>query len=91
MPIHSSLNVLLANAPRFAERFYALLFERCPEFRPLFRESEMGLQGAMLTMALQVLIHNQDRPTPAAEQDLRLIGSRHHRLGQKRQNAGRNH
>ena len=81
MRTDSSLNELLANAPRFAERFYAFLLERCPEFRPLFRESQMGFPGTMLTMALQVLIHYHDRPTPAAEQYLRFLGSRHHRLG----------
>ncbi len=81
MRTDSSLNELLANAPRFAERFYALLLERCPEFRPLFRESQMGFPGTMLTMALQVLIHYHDRPTPAAEQYLRFLGNRHHGLG----------
>ena len=81
MRIDSSLNELLANAPRFADRFYALFFERCPQFRPMFRETEMGFLGTMLTVALQVLIHYDDRPTPAAEQYLRFLGSRHHQLG----------
>jgi hemoglobin-like flavoprotein len=59
----------------FGNRFYAILFERNPELRPLFA-NDINLQTRMLTSMLSSLVKGLNR-TPEISGGLRALGKRH--------------
>lgn len=82
MNIESSLSEVLSRTDRrFAEGFYTSLFARHPRLEEVFREADLRSQSAMLTVALQILVHWSRYRTPAGEIYLRSLGQRHASIG----------
>jgi serine phosphatase RsbU (regulator of sigma subunit)/hemoglobin-like flavoprotein len=80
--IEYSLSEILSRTnPRFADGFYVALFEQYPQLERFFGASDMRVQAAALTMALQTLVHWHRHPTPAGEDYLHLLGERHRAKG----------
>ena len=66
--------------PRFARRFYQVLFERYPEARPLFGRRSQEAQERMLTQALVAVMDLLD-DTASLGQTLEGLGARHSSYG----------
>jgi serine phosphatase RsbU (regulator of sigma subunit)/hemoglobin-like flavoprotein len=82
MNIEYSLSEILSRTDRrFTEGFYAALFARYPRLDRLFRETDMRSQSAMLTVALQILVHWHLKRTPAGEIYVRHLGEKHASMG----------
>lgn len=75
LPVQTSLERVLGNPGRFGERFYALVFEKLPEARGLFR-GNMEAQAAMFVDMLRMVLHGLTRFDELAP-GLRQSGRRH--------------
>lgn len=64
---------------RFAQKFYARLFEQAPEIRALF-PADVSMQVAKLTDMLAALVEKLDRPAELAKL-LQALGERHRGYG----------
>jgi hemoglobin-like flavoprotein len=61
--LQESFNLVATASPKFAVRFYEILFERYPQARPLFPQNGIARQAEMLTTAFTaVLDHLEDAP-----------------------------
>ncbi len=60
----------------FAGRFYARLFELCPDIEQLFKRVGMAMQGKMVIQAVGIGINSYDHPDDFAE-IFRSLGRRH--------------
>ena len=78
--IRSSFDALRPHAPLLVDRFYALLFERYPQVRPLFAHTDLPRQKLMLTQALSLLVLNLERPD-VLKSYLGQLGAKHVRYG----------
>jgi len=80
--IETSLDsVLECGSERFAGQFYQLLFEKFPELNEFFLGVNMQHQAAMLTMALQVIVHYYCKPQRCSKEYLVVLGDRHRERG----------
>jgi hemoglobin-like flavoprotein len=77
MNIHKSLHEILQAKDRLAEMFYEHFLEEHPEVRPLFANVDFKRQRILLTTALMVVERCYAHPTPAVEQYLQYLGTKH--------------
>jgi hemoglobin-like flavoprotein len=70
---------LVSVGRRFAQKFYARLFEQAPEIRALFRD-DLSLQVTKLTDMLAALVGKLDNPIELAKL-LQALGERHRGYG----------
>jgi nitric oxide dioxygenase len=70
---------LVSPGRRFAQKFYARLFEQAPEIRALFPD-DLTLQVTKLTDMLAALVETLDRPAELAKR-LQALGERHRGYG----------
>ncbi len=80
MNIRQSVDEIFHRRTRLTDRFYELLFERCPEARRLFQGVDMNVQSIMLTMALGAIREYPDINN-AFREYLRVMGTKHKRKG----------
>jgi hemoglobin-like flavoprotein len=74
--LRDSFELVATTDPKFVQRFYAILFERYPQARPLFPANGMARQEEMLTSALvAVLDHLEDAPW--LQSTLGALGAKH--------------
>src|SRR5215831_16489643 len=78
--IRSSFDALRPHAPLLVDRFYATLFERYPQVRPLFTHVDLPRQKQMLTQALSLLVANLENPE-ILKSYLGQLGAKHVRYG----------
>jgi hemoglobin-like flavoprotein len=82
MDISESLRRILEEKQKpLSDRFYRLLFDRHPDMQPYFRDVDLRFQGAMLTMALQLVVQQYAEPKAAVGEYLLLLGHKHHVRG----------
>jgi class 3 adenylate cyclase/hemoglobin-like flavoprotein len=74
--VQSSFHQIAARLQAFGNRFYEILFEACPELRPLFKD-DLTVQTRMLVSMLNSLVKGLNR-VPEIEGGLRMLGGRHH-------------
>jgi len=74
--VQSSFQQIATRLTEFGNRFYAILFHRNPELRPLFR-NDIARQTRMLTSMLSSLVKGLNR-THEISGGLRALGKRHH-------------
>ncbi len=84
MDLNDSVDRILAEGTTLTDRFYELLFQRCPEAQALFAKTHMSTQAVMLSAALMVNKFYADYPL-AARQYLNVLGTRHLRAGVPRE------
>jgi nitric oxide dioxygenase len=70
---------LVSVGRRFAQKFYARLFEQAPEIRALFQD-DLSLQVTKLTDMLAALVGKLDNPSELANL-LQALGERHRGYG----------
>ena len=74
--LETSFDVLAPRGEELVEVFYRNLFEAAPEVQPLFANTDMKRQRAMLLAAL-VLLRNSLRDLDALVPKLQAMGARH--------------
>lgn len=79
--LEASFAELAPRGPELVDRFYALLFARHPELRPLFPR-DIATQKQRLLASLGLVVRNLRSPDVLAE-PLRELGARHHGYGAK--------
>ncbi|MHA7815414.1 MAG: methyl-accepting chemotaxis protein [Pseudohaliea sp.] len=78
--LEESFALLEPQAERLVGRFYEKLFEDYPAVEPLFADTNMAKQRAMLLAALQLVVNNLRKPEKLREALLDL-GARHQLYG----------
>jgi hemoglobin-like flavoprotein len=78
--IRSSFEALRPHATLLVDRFYAILFERYPQVRPLFAHTDLPKQKQMLIQALSLLVLNLEKPD-VLKSYLGQLGAKHVRYG----------
>ncbi|HVE40174.1 MAG TPA: globin domain-containing protein [Planctomycetota bacterium] len=78
--LRSSFDALRPHAPLLVDRFYATLFERYPQVRPLFVHTDLPKQKQMLIQALSLLVANLEQPD-VLKTYLGHLGAKHVRYG----------
>lgn len=78
--LESSFNALAPHADELVTRFYEELFERYPQVRPMFRNTDINQQKKKLIAALVLVINNLRKPEALAKA-LQELGTRHHTYG----------
>lgn len=73
--LETSFNLLAPRGPELVDRFYAHLFAKNPQVRPLF-PSDMGDQKKKLLASLQLVMANVRKPDALLE-PLQDMGRRH--------------
>ena len=73
--VQSSFHQIATRLNAFGKRFYAILFDRNPELRPLFK-NDIALQTHMLTSMLSSLVKGLNRADEISG-GLRALGERH--------------
>jgi chemotaxis signal transduction protein/hemoglobin-like flavoprotein len=74
--LEQSFDLLAPRGEELVERFYEILFERAPAAEPLFAQTDMKRQKAMLLGAL-VLVRNSLRDLDGLVPKLEAMGARH--------------
>src|SRR4029450_2746369 len=74
--IRSSFDALRPQAPALVDRFYAILFERYPQVKPMFAQTDLPKQKQMLVQALALLVANLEKPD-VLKSYLGTLGARH--------------
>lgn len=77
MDIHQSLHQILQAKDRLAQLFYEHFLEKHPELRPFFAKVDFKRQQILLTTSLMVIERYYAHPTPAVEQYLQYLGTKH--------------
>jgi hemoglobin-like flavoprotein len=80
MNIQESLQEILEAKDRLAKMFYEHFLEEHPELRPFFAKVDLERQQILLTTGLMVIARQYTHPTPAVEQYLQYLGTKHHQL-----------
>ena len=75
-PLRKVFERLQPNADEVLARFYERLFERRPDFRSLFAETDWPRQRRMLLQALVLAVETQEEPDEVRT-TLRAFGRRH--------------
>lgn len=78
--IRSSFDALRPQAPALVDRFYAILFERYPQVKPMFAQTDLPKQKQMLVGALALLVANLEKPD-VLKSYLGTLGARHSSYG----------
>ncbi len=74
--LRTSFELVTERQPQLTMRFYAILFDRYPQLKPLFSRNSQAQQAQMLTSALvAVLEHLEDAPW--LQQTLGAMGKKH--------------
>jgi hemoglobin-like flavoprotein len=60
--LRTSFEALRPHAQTLVDRFYAMLFERYPQVRPMFARTDLPKQKQMLIQALALLVANLEKP-----------------------------
>ncbi len=81
MDINKSLHQILQAKDSLAKMFYDHFLERYPEVRQYFSKVDFKRQRILLTTALMVIERYHAHPTPAVEQYLQYLGTKHHEIG----------
>ena len=74
--LETSFDLLAPRGEELVELFYSNLFEAAPDVEPLFANTDMKRQRAMLLAAL-VLLRNSLRDLDALVPKLQALGARH--------------
>jgi hemoglobin-like flavoprotein len=74
--LRTSFEALRPQAPALVDRFYAILFERYPQVRPMFAHTDLPKQKVMLTQALALLVANLEK-ADVLRTYLGMLGARH--------------
>lgn len=77
MEIQDSLKRILQSEQLFGTMFYEVFFERCPEAKKYFAETDMKRQALVLTMALTLIEQHYNHDFAAVDQYLQHIGNKH--------------
>ncbi len=80
MNIHQSLQRILEGKDQLAAMFYDHFLTEYPEHRPLFARVNMARQQVLLTTTLMIVERFSSSPSPAVEQYLQYLGTKHHEL-----------
>lgn len=81
MRLKESIDEILAQTDsQFADSFYQLLFNRHPELRPFFADTDMPVQKTKLRMALQVVAYLYRYPNAAMSNYIDQLGEMHRQL-----------
>lgn len=87
MDIDESLSRLNEHGhPPFSELFYRTLLGRFPDLDVHFIDLDMMHQGAVLSMALSVIVQHYHQCNRGTDNYLKVLGHRHYRLGITRHN-----
>jgi hemoglobin-like flavoprotein len=78
--IDASLNKILQARDQVGSMFYEHLLSQYPEIQRHFKGVDLKRQSVLLTTALMIIERHFAHPTPALEQYLQYLGSRHHGL-----------
>ena len=78
--LRSTFEAATKNEPRLVQEFYAILFERYPQVKPLFQRSEPETQAQMLRDALLLVLDHLDDASWLAG-TLRTLGKKHQEYG----------
>lgn len=78
MNIQESMSRILDGEEIFGDAFYSEFFSRCPHVREFFTDTNMKRQAALLTTALILVERYYATPSPAIEQYLQYLGTKHH-------------
>ena len=78
--LETSFDLVAPRGDELMDVFYARLFATAPAVQPLFADTEMAQQKAMLLRAL-VLLRRSLRNLPAILPDLHQLGARHVEYG----------
>lgn len=84
MNLLQSVDRILSERTLLTDRFYPRFFERVPEARAHFAGIDMQVQAVMLTMALGA-IREHPEMKGACSSYLRVLGTRHKRIGVPRE------
>jgi hemoglobin-like flavoprotein len=76
--IHASLNKILQARDEVGRMFYDHFLSQYPEVQRYFQGVDLKRQSVLLTTALMIIERHFGHPTPALEQYLQYLGSRHH-------------
>ncbi len=82
--IQATIHTILQDEERFAEKFYARVFEKDPSLRNLFKKN-MVQQGRMLTHMLGGIVYSLSRPHHL-KLGLKTLGHQHEKYGVKAEN-----
>lgn len=74
--LRTSFEALRPHAQTLVDRFYAILFERYPQVRPMFAHVDLSKQKQMLIQALALLVANLEKPAVLKDY-LGGLGARH--------------
>lgn len=80
MNIHQSLQRILEAKDQLASMFYEHFLTQYPEHRPLFVRVDLARQQVLLTTTLMIVERFHSSPSPAVEQYLQYLGTKHHQL-----------
>lgn len=78
--LQDSLQAVAPRGAELTERFYAILFERYPQVKPLFEGLEMQAQGARLLDSIVTIVSNVEK-TDVLIPYLQKLGVRHVEYG----------
>jgi len=78
--LERSFALVAKRRDELAARFYARLFERHPEVRPMFAQVDMAEQGDKLVASLGVIVGSLRKPDALASY-LASLGRRHGEIG----------
>ena len=81
MNIQESVNKLLESEEILGDLFYRTFLEKCPEVQEYFKDVNMTSQAALLIASLVIVERYYSLDGTAAEQYLRVLGTRHHSRG----------
>lgn len=80
MNIHQSLQRILEAKDQLAAMFYEHFLTQYPEHQPLFARVDFSRQRVLLTTTLMIVERFHSSPSPAVEQYLQYLGTKHHQL-----------
>jgi methyl-accepting chemotaxis protein len=78
--LKESFSLLAPQADELVENFYALLFERYPDVKPLFKNTTPEAQQKKLVSAIKGVVSNSDKPE-ILKKFLAQMGQRHQGYG----------
>ncbi|MCA9608317.1 MAG: flavohemoprotein [Myxococcales bacterium] len=74
--LRGSFTAVAPKADALATTFYATLFERYPEVRPLFAHTDLGEQKKKLIAAISLVVASLEKPD-ALTGALKVLGAKH--------------
>lgn len=74
--LRESIGIAASREPVITKRFYAILFERYPQVRPMFSRNEPETQQRMLQETILAALDHLDDPA-WLETNVKALGARH--------------